>query len=109
MNYHKILEDNEISKFEDVLQFLEANNIKVKQDKSIPELYLVYFERNDLTYDQLSPLQKECNGAIYEKDTNKLICACFNKFNKDSIKSDSMYNLNDEDLVILPSINGYIN
>ena len=106
MNYQKILEDNEISKFEDVSQFLEANNIKVKQDKSIPDLYLVYFERNNLTYNELSPLQKECNGAIYEKNTNKLVCACFNKFNKDSIVSDSMYDLNDKNLEILPSING---
>ena len=106
MNYQQALKDNEISKFEDVSKFLEANNIKVKQDTSVPELYLVYFDRVDRTYDELSPLQRECNGAIYEKNTNKLVCACFDKFNKDSVNPEEMFSLDDEDLNIECSING---
>ena len=106
MNYQQALKDNEISKFEDVSKFLEANNIRVKQDTSVPELYLVYFSREGRDYDELSPLQRECNGAIYEKDTNKLVCACFDKFNKDSINPEAMFKLDDEELNIVDSVNG---
>ena len=106
MYYQKALEDNNISKFEDVSKFLEANNIKVKQDTSIPSLYLVYFNRMDRKYEELSPLQIECNGAIYEKDTNKLVCACFNKFNKESTDTGAMFKLGDKELNIVVSVHG---
>lgn len=76
MEYHKFLNLNNISLFEDVKELLENNNINVKEDEN---LYLIYYKRDT---NKLNTLQHECNGMILEKNTNKIICNSYNKFYK---------------------------
>lgn len=106
MYYQNFLKENNVTKFTDVKKLMEINNIIVKEDKTIPELYLVYAHRNDKKYEELTELERICNGSIYEKETNKLICASFNKFNKDDTQIGNFFNLEDENLNIFHSIQG---
>lgn len=51
----------------------------LKEDESdLNNLYLLITDKN---VKDLTPLQMECNGLIFEKNTNKVICMAQNKFN----------------------------
>jgi hypothetical protein len=54
-----------------ILKNIEENNV-------LNDLYLL---AADKTATSLSNLQLECNGLIFEKNTNKIVCMAQNKFN----------------------------
>ena len=95
MEIHKFLNENNVNKYDDVKKLLKSNNFTVKEDKGNPNLYLVYFKRRDIEYDDLTDLQKECNGLILEKDTNNVVCHCFKKFYKNNDSIHPNFNINE--------------
>ena len=95
MEIHKFLNLNNVKLFSDVKKLLIENNFTVKEDKNNPDLYLIYFKRKDIKFDDLTLLQKECNGIILEKDTNQIICHSFNKFYKNNETIHKDFNPNE--------------
>lgn len=71
-----------VNTFESFEEFKKAINvlpnlgISIREDKDFPNLYLVSSKEN------FTKLQNECNGLIFEKETNKIVCMATNKFNK---------------------------
>lgn len=76
-NIEKLIKDNEHASFEELKEIFEASDIQVREvkDNLFVNLYLLVSEN------ALTPLQIECNGLILEKNSNKIICMCQNKFN----------------------------
>ena len=62
--------------------------VRVTKESELFNLYLL----NSKKKEDLTPLQTECNGIILEKDTNKVICMCQNKFNEISSNPDMQLN-----------------
>lgn len=65
--------------FDELKEKFEESGIQVREVKNDnqSDLYLLIANKeNDMT-----PLQKECNGLILEKETNNIVCMCQNKFN----------------------------
>ena len=67
--------------FEDLKKMVQESGIEVREidDEELCNLYLLVTDKNADKND-LTPLQMECNGIILEKDTNKIVCMCQNKF-----------------------------
>ena len=73
---NQVLADNNKITFDDVKEFLEENNILVKDYDDMPNLYLVvYTDESDMSLDWV----RECRGMILEKNTNRVVCHTFNK------------------------------
>lgn len=66
--------------FEEVKQIAQNSNIRVRElnssDQNVNNLYLLISDDSD----KLTPLQIQCNGIILEKESNKVIGMCQNKF-----------------------------
>jgi hypothetical protein len=91
--------ENVISKcenFDEIKTTLNEQNIQVRENSDYPSLYLVVSKnvegvlKNDVDVEgvskngvsemQLTDVQKEANGIIFEKETNRVICMSQNKF-----------------------------
>ena len=88
-NIESIISQNKQLDYTDLKSIFEASNIEVREVKKqsvfnensemeLSDLYLLVSKESD----NLSHLQIECNGLILEKETNKVVCMCLNKFNK---------------------------
>ena len=103
MEVINFLNYNNVSAFEDVKMLLNQNDIIVKEDGN---LYLVYYKRNENSLNTLNPFQRSCNGAIFEKDTNRLVCNCYSKFLKMDNDLNENFKENFNDLVFQNCIEG---
>jgi len=103
MEVINFLNYNNVSAFEDVKMLLNQNNIIVKEDGN---LYLVYYKRDENSLNTLNPFQRSCNGAIFEKDTNRLVCNCYGKFLKMDNDLNENFKANYNDLVFENCIEG---
>ena len=66
--------------FEDIKVMFKELDIQVKDWKNDSEINTLYLLVVDTNVENFNQLQLECNGLIIEKDTNKIICMCQNKF-----------------------------
>lgn len=85
----------ESNSFEKIKEIVQESGIEVREcsDELLNNLYLLVSDKNN---NQLSPLQMECNGLILEKETNKVVCMCQNKFihiNQDSSQVEQIEGL----------------
>lgn len=103
MEVIKFLNYNNVSAFEDVKMLLNQNDILVKEDGN---LYLVYYKRDETNLNVLNPLQRNCNGTIFEKDTNRLVCNSYDKFLKIDNDLNDNFKTNFNDLVFENCIEG---
>lgn len=53
--------------------------VKEKQSEELQNLYLLTVDKEIEKTTQLTQLQRQCNGIIFEKNTNKVIAMCQNK------------------------------
>ena len=65
---------NKADSFEKIKEIATESGIQVRENDT---LYLLVANKNEKT---LTPLQTECNGLIFEKNTNKMVCMAQNKF-----------------------------
>lgn len=73
--------------FDLVKEKFEGLNIKVREIKNVENnLYLLISNNSD----DCNQLELECNGLILEKETNKVVAMCQNKFLKITDKSFNM-------------------
>lgn len=84
----------EATSFEQIKEIAHESGIEVREcnDEALKNLYLLVSDKSSV----LSPLQMECNGLIMEKDTNKMVCMCQNKFaniNQDSSQVEQIEGL----------------
>lgn len=70
---------NEYVSFELVKSTFEDLNINVREVKTEGDLKNLYLLVSKVSVN-CTPLQLECNGVILEKETNKIVCMCQNKF-----------------------------
>lgn len=66
--------------FEEIKEFFKDTNIdirEVKDDDDLNSLYLLVLKRDLIGENEY---ENECNGLILEKETNKIVCMCQNKF-----------------------------
>lgn len=80
--------DNTIS-FDMVKQKFQDLNIKVREN-NLCNLYLLVSDN----LENYTPLELECNGLILEKETNKIVCMCQNKFTQ--INNDTTFEIENE-------------
>lgn len=85
----------EAGSFDKIKEIANDSGIDVRECSSdvLNNLYLLVADKNS---NVLSPLQMECNGLIFEKETNKLVCMSQNKFihiNKDSSQVEQIESL----------------
>lgn len=85
--------------FESIKTVLEESGVQVRvvsnsDDGQLENLFLLVADKNATI---LSPLQMECNGLIFEKDTNNIVCMAQNKFT--DIDDDEI-----QDLLLVNSI-----
>ena len=79
------LSKNNLISFKDVKTVLtsEKFNLKVKEDKMFPNLYLVSYFNKSVELLKNSKMDdemvQECRGIILEKETNKVVCHSFPK------------------------------
>jgi len=99
MEISKFIIENNINNFETFKLLLESDiyNLKIKEDKDYPELFLIHHLNNTI-FD--NPFVNECNGIIMEKNNLKIICYTFNKC------SDTFENIDLNNLYIEHSIEG---
>jgi hypothetical protein len=91
MLFQNYLQEQQLSSFEDIKTHFEGNEqIMIKEHPSL-NLYMVCF--SGVPQDAMA---RECNGTIYEKNTNKLIHHCFHhtydNFNDE--QQDNFFKLN---------------
>lgn len=103
MEVINFLNYNNVSAFDDIKMLLNQNDITVKEDGN---LYLVYYKRDENSLNTLNPLQRSCNGVIFEKDTNKLVCNSYSKFFKMDDDLNENFRANFNDLVFENCIEG---
>ena len=88
INNVKSIISNSNLNYENLKSIFEESNIDVREvrkqqvsnengENELSDLYLLVSRENE----HLTPLQIECNGLILEKETNKIVCMCLNKFN----------------------------
>jgi len=87
MEITKFINENNIKNFETLKLLLESNtyNLKIKEDKDYPELFLIHHQHNTIFE---YPFVDECNGIIMDKNNFKIICYTFNKCSDTSTKMD---------------------
>ena len=83
MELVNFLKDSSFTNVKDILSD-KPYYITVKEDPSIPELYMLVYDRDKSDFS--IPLVKECRGIILEKNTNKVVCHTLNR--KDDIPID---------------------
>jgi hypothetical protein len=76
--------------FDDVKKSLNEKDVTVKNynnetEENLNSLYLVVVNKEIEENPDLTDLQRQCNGLIFEKETNKVVAMCQNK----------MYNISD--------------
>jgi hypothetical protein len=71
MDFVNILKTHAINTFNDVSQLLTSMGLVVKDYKSNPSLYMIYY-KHGVNSDK--PEFKQFRGLIVEKETNKIIC-----------------------------------
>ncbi len=76
LNITQVLSFIEGKSFTDIKEVAVENGLFVKERKDLDDLYLLAL---DTSADTGSQLQQQCNGLIFEKDTNRLICANQNR------------------------------
>lgn len=81
--------------FEKIKEIASDSGIEVREcnDESLNNLYLLVSDKSN---SQLTPLQMECNGLIIEKESNKIVGMCQNKFtniNQDASQVDQIEGL----------------
>jgi hypothetical protein len=71
----------ESGSFDNLKNIVKESGIEVREieDEELSNLYLLVTDKN-VDKNALTPLQMECNGIILEKNTNKIVCMCQNKF-----------------------------
>jgi hypothetical protein len=88
-NVQSIISQNNHLDYENLKSIFEESGVDVREVKiqqvsnengenELSDLYLLVSKENE----HPTPLQIECNGLILEKETNKVVCMCLNKFNK---------------------------
>lgn len=86
-NIESIISQNSHLNYDNLKSIFEESGIEVREvrkqqvsnengENELSDLYLL------VSKEQVTPLQIECNGLILEKETNKVVCMCLNKFNK---------------------------
>lgn len=86
-NIASIISQNSHLNYDNLKSIFEEFGIEVREvrkqkisnengENELSDLYLL------VSKEQVTPLQMECNGLILEKETNKVVCMCLNKFNK---------------------------
>jgi len=94
-NVQSIISQNSHLNYEIIKSIFEESGINVREirkqqvsnengENELSDLYLL------VSNEQNTPLQTECNGLILEKETNKIVCMCLNKFNNISNAIDQM-------------------
>jgi hypothetical protein len=67
--------------FDEIKTVMKEQNIQVRESTDYPSLYLLVSKQPESTVEmQLTDVQKEANGIIFEKETNRVICMSQNKF-----------------------------
>ena len=84
MEFINFIANNNITSYEVLKSQLEASpyNLKLKEDDAIAKLALIHSQD---TSDFTSLIVKSCNGLVIEKETLKVVCYTFDKFN-DSVE-----------------------
>jgi len=62
--------------FENMKSTVEEHGIELRTLNDESNLYLLVANKNETN---LTPIQMECNGLIFEKNTNKIVCMAQNK------------------------------
>lgn len=77
MNLSDVLEFVGNKPFCDVVATAAENDLVIKQGgEELVDLYLLVVNKDKDSSKNLTPLQKQSNGLILEKDTNHIVCAC---------------------------------
>ena len=73
--------------FEQVKQATEKLQVSVKEKSNHEDLCNLYMLVSDKNGDVNNSIQSQCNGLIIEKESNKVVGACYNKIADMSIES----------------------
>lgn len=80
--------------FEEIKCYMESNDVEVKEND---KLYMLNVHRNKEMDNNLTELERQCNGIIMEKSTNKIVALNRNKmFNIEQLDEDSKTSLSYE-------------
>lgn len=86
--------DVEIRELTDVTEVTEVTEVTDNYNE-LSDLYLLISKDTE----NPTPLQIECNGLVLEKKSNKIVCMCFNKFNKISNITNELENKNKKNMI----------
>lgn len=103
MEVINFLANNNVSNFEEVKMILESEGCVVKDDGN---LYLVYHRRDSENPNVLTGFQRSCNGAIFEKETNRIVCNSYDKFLKLDTELNPHFKSDFGNLVLENSVEG---
>lgn len=88
-NVQSIIYQNSHLDYDNLKSIFEESGVDVREvrkhqvsnencENELSDLYLLVSRENEHS----TPLQNECNGLILEKETNKIVCMCLNKFKR---------------------------
>jgi hypothetical protein len=103
MEVINFLSSNNLTNFEDVKMALEGEGCVVKEEGN---LYSVYYRRNPENPNVLTGFQRSCNGVIFEKESNKIVCISYDKFLKLNTDLNEHFKGDFENLVLENSVEG---
>jgi len=103
MEVINFLSSNNLTNFEGVKMALEGEGCVVKDEGN---LYSVYYRRNSENPNVLTGFQRSCNGVIFEKESNKIVCISYDKFLKLNTDLNEHFKGDFENLVLENSVEG---
>jgi hypothetical protein len=66
-------------KFDEIKEECVQKGVTVRESSALKDVYLLVVDKDKENDDNLTLLQRQCNGIVLEKDSNKLVAACQNK------------------------------
>lgn len=103
MEVINFLSSNNLTNFGDVKTALEGVGCVVKDEGN---LYSLYYRRNPENPNVLTGFQRSCNGVIFEKESNKIVCISYDKFLKLNTDLNEHFKGDFENLVLENSVEG---
>jgi hypothetical protein len=88
-NIQSLIKENT---FDNIQSIVSEYGIEVRTLKSEDELNNLYLLITNKKETNLTEIQMECNGLIFEKETNKIVCMAQNKFNTISDDTSKLLN-----------------
>lgn len=76
---------NDTTKHELYVNYIKYRELKDKENKNVENLVLLFNKKTD------TEIQKECNGLIIEKNTNKIVASCQHDFEQKQPENHDEY------------------